>query len=260
MPKKKNDPDRIPPLSDEMLDRIDLAWDALEQGDIEAAGQAAEDLMEETEGHPEVRFLLGAALLESGFPHEAIEQLESSEGKIDSANVHNYYLASAMHELARFEEAEALFRRVLEIGGGPGPGRLWSRPVPRAPRPLCRGGGVLRAGPPRRSDLLRAAHTRMQREAFEKVVQEATETLSPELAAHLKDVPIVVQDLPEREVLTDDRGRHDHPVGPRALHRAEPEGAVGLQPARCSRRRSSSTSVTSSGSARPARSWSTRST
>ncbi len=205
MPKKKNDPHRIPPLSDEMLDRIDLAWDALERGDIETAGQAAEELMEETEGHPEVRFLLGAAFLESGFPHEAIEQLEVSDGKVDSPNVHNYYLASSMHELSRFEEAEGLFRRVLEIEEDRAPVDYGLAQV------LEHLGRYAEA-----EECYERAHrddaesyalpTRMQREAFERVVQEAATTLSPELAVHLRNVPIIVQDLPEREVLTDDQG------------------------------------------------------
>jgi predicted Zn-dependent protease with MMP-like domain len=46
----------------------------------------------------------------------------------------------------------------------------------------------------------------MQREAFERIVREAADSLPDELLVHLKDVPIVVQDLPEREVLVEESG------------------------------------------------------
>jgi predicted Zn-dependent protease with MMP-like domain len=44
----------------------------------------------------------------------------------------------------------------------------------------------------------------MQREAFERVVLEGRELLPPELLSHLADVVIIVQDLPQRDVLVDD--------------------------------------------------------
>jgi predicted Zn-dependent protease with MMP-like domain len=205
MRKKKDEPDRNPKLSDEMLDRIDQAWDALEKGDLETASSEAEEMMEETEGHPEVRFLLGAALLETGYPAEALEHLESAEGRVDSPNVHIYYLASAMMELCRFDEAEGLFRQVLEMEEDKSPVQCGLAQV------LEHLGRYTEA-----EVFYEEAHrtdpegcplpTRMRREAFERVVREAADSLPEELIVHLKDVPILVQDLPERAVLTDTHG------------------------------------------------------
>jgi predicted Zn-dependent protease with MMP-like domain len=205
MPKKKDGPDRNLPLSDAVLDRIDQAWDALEKGDLETASTEAEELMEETEGHPEVRFLMGAALLETGYPAEALDHLESSEGQVDSPNVHIYYLASAMLEMARFDESEGLFRQVLEMEEDKSPVQYGLAQV------LEHLGRYAEA-----ETFYEEAHrtdadgcplpTRMQRTAFEKVVREAADSLPDELIAHLKDVPILVQDLPERAVLTDTAG------------------------------------------------------
>lgn len=203
MPKKKRDREDVRPLSDEMLERIDHAWDALEKGDVEVAGEEAEKLMEETEGHPEVRFLLGAALLESGFPGEALEQLESSDGRVDSGSVHNFYLASTLLELARFEDAAKLFRQVLE------------HEEDKAPVYYGLAQTLEHLGRYAEAETYygKAYHddpscyplpTRMQRDAFERVVNEARDLLPEELLSHLKDVPIVVQDLPQRDVLTDE--------------------------------------------------------
>lgn len=205
MPKKKDGPDRNLPLSDAVLDRIDQAWDALEKGDLETASAEAEELMEETEGHPEVRFLMGAALLETGYPAEALDHLESSEGQVDSPNVHIYYLASAMLEMARFDESEGLFRQVLEMEEDKSPVQYGLAQV------LEHLGRYAEA-----EAFYEEAHradadgcplpTRMQRAAFEKVVREAADSLPDELIVHLKDIPILVQDLPERAVLTDTAG------------------------------------------------------
>jgi predicted Zn-dependent protease with MMP-like domain len=205
MPRKKDGPDRNLPLSDEVLDRIDQAWDALEKGDLETASSEAEELMEETEGHPEVRFLMGAALLETGYPAEALDHLESAEGQVDSPNVHIYYLASAMLEMARFDESEGLFRQVLEMEEDKSPVQYGLAQV------LEHLGRYAEA-----EVFYEEAHradpegcplpTRMQRAAFERVVREASDSLPEELIVHLKDVPIFVQDLPERAVLTDTAG------------------------------------------------------
>lgn len=213
MAKKKHDPDRVPPLSDETIDRIDAAWDSLEKGDLDVAGAEAEHLMEETSGHPEVRFLLGAALLESGFAAEGLEHLEAAEGKVDNPNVHGYYLASAFYEVARFDESEALFRKVLESEKDRAPvlyglaqvlehlGRYGE--AEEMYDEACRDDAECYPLP-----------TRMQREAFEKVVWEAAQALPPELQAHLKDVAIVVQDLPEKDVLIEEAGE---PITPSVL-------------------------------------------
>ena len=210
MGRRKNKPDRTPRLSDQLLDRIDHAWDVLEQGDIEAASAEAEELMDETQGHPEVRFLLGAALLESGYPAEALEHLESSENRVDSQSVHTFYLASALAELARFEEAEALFRQILE------------KETDKAPIQYGLAQTLEHLGQYAEAEKLYegAYHdepeayplpTRMRRNAFEKVVREAMGSLPAELRAHLKEVPIVVQDLPEKSVLLDGEG---DPISP----------------------------------------------
>ncbi|MDM7917141.1 MAG: metallopeptidase family protein [Candidatus Eisenbacteria bacterium] len=205
MARQKDESNRIPPLSDSVLDRIDHAWDALERGEIELASTEAEELMEETEGHPEVRFLMGAALFESGYPTEALVELQSSEGRVDSPNVHIFYLASTMLELARFEEAEKLFLQVLEIEED-------KAPVQYGLAQVLEHLGRYAEAEPLYEEAFRSdpesypLPTRMQRDAFEKVVREAAECLPEELTRHLSEVAIVVQDLPSRDVLVEAGG------------------------------------------------------
>lgn len=208
---KKNRPDRTPRLSDRLLDRIDHAWDELEKGNIDDASVEAEELMDVTGGHPEVRFLLGATLLESGYASDAIEHLEAAENRVDNPNVHTFYLASTMLELARFEEAEALFRRVLDTEEDKTP-VLYG-----LAQTLEHLGQYAEA-----EKLYEAAYkgdpesypipTRMRRNAFVKVVGEAIDALPEELRVHLDEVPVVVQDLPEKDVLVDVEGEEISPT------------------------------------------------
>ncbi|MBD3160522.1 MAG: tetratricopeptide repeat protein, partial [Candidatus Eisenbacteria bacterium] len=210
---KKDRSERVRPLPDRLLDRIDQAWDALEKGEVEEASQEAEDLMDATAGHPEARFLFGAALLESGYPQEALDQLESSQGKVDNPNVHLFYLASTFLELARFEEAESLLLRVLEAEEDKAPIQY---ALAQALEHLGRYAEAEEyydqafRNDPRSYPL----PTRLQREAFESVVEESQETLPAELTPHLAEVAVVVQDLPEREVLTE---RDGEPITPSVL-------------------------------------------
>jgi predicted Zn-dependent protease with MMP-like domain len=213
MGRKRNKPDRTPPLSDRLLDRIDQAWDALEEGDVESASAEAEELMDQTQGHPEVRFLLGASLLESGYAAEALEHLESSENRVDNQNVHTFYLASTLLELARFQEAEALFRQLLVKEEDKGP-------IQYGLAQTLEHLGQYAEAEENYAAAYKSDHedyplpTRMRRNAFEKVVREAMGSLPKELRVHLNEVPVVVQDLPERGVLLDIEGE---PVSPTVL-------------------------------------------
>jgi predicted Zn-dependent protease with MMP-like domain len=208
---KKNRPDRTPRLSDRLLDRIDKAWDELEKGNIDAASVEAEELMDVTGGHPEVRFLLGATLLESGYASDALEHLESSENLVENPNVHTFYLASAMLELARFDESEALFRQVMETEEDKTPVQYGLAQVLEHLGQYAEAEKHYEAayrGDPESYPL----PTRMRRNAFVKVVREAMDALPEELRVHLNDVPVVVQDLPEKGVLVDAEGEEVSPT------------------------------------------------
>lgn len=190
-----------PPLPKEYLERVDRAWDSLEEGDVESAGLEAEELMEETDEHPEVRFLLGAALLESGIHAEALEHLVACAGVIEDPIVHSFYLGSAFYENLRIDEAIELFLDVIEE-------------EPEAAPPhygLAQCYDFLARFEEADAEY-EVSHklepedfplpVRMTREAFELVVADAIEHLPDELKQHLKTaVAAVVETMPSRETI-----------------------------------------------------------
>lgn len=194
-----------PPLPQEYVERVDRAWDALEEGRLEIAGLAAEELLDETDEHPEVRFLFGAALLESGNHGEALEQLLDCEGLVEDPIVHKFYLASGLHENLRTEEAEKLFREVIleeREAAPPHYGLAQSLEFlgnwDEAEREYEEAHRMEAAAFP--------LPTRMKPAAFEKVVAEAVRYLPDELQGHVAQVAIVVEPMPTREILLSESG------------------------------------------------------
>jgi predicted Zn-dependent protease with MMP-like domain len=214
MGERRNEPKSWPPLSKKILERVDRAWDALEEGDPEAAGMEAEELMEETREHPEVRFLFGAALLESGDPAAALEQLQQCRDLVEDPIILEYYLASTLFENHRFEESLELFRHVCAEEPDEAP------PVYGMAETLEFLGEYEEA-----EDLYERAHAleaqdfplpiRMKREAFREVVREAIEHLPEDIRSPLDKVPVVVEELPSREVLASES--EDEPLTPTVL-------------------------------------------
>jgi predicted Zn-dependent protease with MMP-like domain len=203
-----------PPLSKELNERVDRAWDALEDGYVEEAGQDAEELMEETDEHPEVRFLLGAALLESGFPGEALEHLLGCQGLVDDPVVHDFYLASALFDNLRPEDAEALFHRVLEAEPDAAPAYYGLAQALEFTGRFTEADGCYERAHEIEPEGF-ALPTRMTEEAFEEVVKEALHDMPEELQPHLAKVQIVVEPMPSMEILVGEPG--EDPITPGVL-------------------------------------------
>jgi predicted Zn-dependent protease with MMP-like domain len=205
---------RRSPLADQLLERIDRAWDALEQGYIEEAGEDAETLMEETGDHPEARFLFGAALLESGFAREALTQLLECQHQVEDTVLLDYYLASALYESLDLEKSEGLFRQVVQAEPTAAPPHYGLAQVLE---------GMGRYDEAEKS--YEEAHRlepeayplpiRMTEEAFEAIVAEAVELLPAELRPHADKIPIRVEALPTLQTLSGDGS--ENPITPGVL-------------------------------------------
>lgn len=202
------------PLGEAILERIDRAWDALEQGYVEEAGEDAETLMEETDDHPEARFLFGAALLESGFPREALSQLEECQELVEDAVLLDYYLASAFYESLNLEKSEELFRRVIQAEPGAAPPRYGLAQVLEAMGRYDEAEQNYEEAH-RLEDESYPLPIRMTEEAFEAVVAEAVEGLPSELRPHADRIPIRVESLPTLQTLSGDG--NDNPITPGVL-------------------------------------------
>lgn len=215
MGKKSRTPRSHPPLSKEHLERVDRAWDALEEGHVEEAGLDAEELMDETDEHPEVRFLFGAALLESGVPGEALEHLVACSDLVEDPVVHRFYLASALYENLRCEEAERLFLQVLSEEPGAAPAHYglaqcleFTGRYREADQHYEESHRLEPEGFP--------LPTRMNTQPFEEVLREALLDMPEDLAPHLDRVTIMVQPMPTPEVLAVEPGDAD-PITPGVL-------------------------------------------
>ena len=186
------------PLAETYLERVDRAWDSLEEGNVESAGLDAEVLMDETDEHPEVRFLFGAALLESGLHNAALEALLASENLVEDALVHRFYLATAYYENLQCERAEGLFRKVLVEEPDAAP--------PHYALAQCLEFMGRYEEAEQHYDRTHQLEdypipTRMRTEAFERVVQESLEMLPEQLRSNAARVAIVVEQIPTPEIL-----------------------------------------------------------
>lgn len=189
-----------PELPEELAERLDEAWDALEEGEAEEALEEAEGLKRETDGHPETRLLLGAALLEVGEPEDALKELERAQGRVNDEVLWAFYAAGAYFELTRFGEAEDLLREMIAA-------------EPEEPSGHYALGEILEhMGRPEEAEgCFRRAHEldgenyalplRLTLAAFQEVISEASASLPDELRGHLENIPVVVQDLPSDEAL-----------------------------------------------------------
>ncbi len=192
-------------LPEEILERIDEAWDLLERGDADEAALEAEELTRQTRGHPEARFLLGATLLDLGDPTEALRELRASEGKVSDPELLRYYIASTLYELARFEEAEAILRPLREVEEDRAAIEYSLAEVLEHLERSDEAEECYRAAnrlDPEAFPLPR----RIPRAEFEKVVEEAAASLPSDLRDHLKEIAVVVEDLPRRELFEEDAG------------------------------------------------------
>ena len=84
--------------------QVDQVWDLLDQGDVEQARGVVDALLRARPGHPDVRIVEAAVCLDEGEPSLAFETLEGAERSADPA-LFFYLRAVARFELARFEQA-----------------------------------------------------------------------------------------------------------------------------------------------------------
>jgi predicted Zn-dependent protease with MMP-like domain len=93
----------------------DEIWTLLEDGDSEAAASAALRALTDYGEAPELRYLLGVALLDVDEPAAALAELErAAHDAPDWADAHSA-LAWAQFRLCRFRDAERSVRRALEL-------------------------------------------------------------------------------------------------------------------------------------------------
>jgi predicted Zn-dependent protease with MMP-like domain len=198
-------------LTEQEWERVQEVWDLLDAGRIEDARRELDVLLQQRPGHPDLRIVDAALLLEEGEPGRSLEALHGAERSADPA-VFFHLRGLAEHDLLRFEaalhdgeralavradmpEAHDLVSRVLEHLG------RWDAAADHAEQ--------ANALDPERYPL----PLEMSDEEFDRCVERSIRELPAAVRKELDEIPVIVDALPERAMLAED----DPPLAPDLL-------------------------------------------
>jgi predicted Zn-dependent protease with MMP-like domain len=198
-------------LSETEWAEVGRVWDLLDQGEVDQARSAVDALLRTRAGHPDLRIVEAAVCLDEGEPGRALESLKGAERSADPA-LFFYLRAVARFELVQFEqarddalgavavtpdlaEAHELLARIYEYLGQPQDAREHASEA-RAIDPAA-------FTPP----------LEISDQDFQTLVMESLKELPEAFRRKLDEVPIVVDELPRRELLT----AEDPPLPPDLL-------------------------------------------
>ena len=202
---------RYETLTESEWQRVNQAWDLLEAGELDEARRAVDALLLERPGHPDVRIVEAAVCLDEDEPQQALAALRGAERSADPA-LFFHLRALAQFELVRLEparddalravavhpdlaEAHDLLARIYEHLGEPESAARHEAEA-RAIDPAVFGETLeVPAG------------------EFDALVERSLKELPPRVRAELDEVPVVVEDLPSREILA----AEDPPLSPDLL-------------------------------------------
>lgn len=190
----------FPTLSETEWSKIDEIWDALEEGEADRARATLDALRAARDGHPDVRIAEAAVLLEEGEASRALTALEGAERSADPA-LFFHLRALAAFDLVRFEQAESDARRALAVQPAFAEALdLLSRVCDH----LDRDDEAFRHA--------EEAHTldpekfplplEVTDAEFDSLVERAVDELPEKVRKELNELPILVEALPSRDLLT----------------------------------------------------------
>jgi len=181
-------------------ERVNRIWDLLEDGELERARLELDDMMRKRAGHPDLRIVDASIAIDEGDPGSALETLEGAERSADPA-LFFHLRALAKFQLAKFEDARDDVERALAI-----------RPeMAEAHDLLSRALDHLGADEGARRHAEEASGLDPETfppplavgdEEFDALVEKSLTQLPPRVRKHLAEIPVLVQPLPDREVLT----------------------------------------------------------
>jgi predicted Zn-dependent protease with MMP-like domain len=199
--------DRRPRIN--LAELVRRGQDALEREDFRDAEACARRALMMDPQSLEGRQVLASALIEQARYEEAVPCLEEILEREEHDVVSLADLGLCLFEMCLFEEAEAVLARALEVDATDPQACYWMA--------LC----VERRGYYELADeYFQQAHeadpeayplpARIPRAEFEEAAEAAILELPDELQAHLDQVPVVIEDLPGLEDLTE----YDPPLDP----------------------------------------------
>jgi predicted Zn-dependent protease with MMP-like domain len=187
-------------LSETEWAQIERVWMAVDEGQIERARAELSGLERTRRDHPDVRVVAAALALEEADPVTAIERLRGAEQSADPAFFF-FLRARARFESCDFAGAREDAGKSLAIQpDAPELHDLLSRIADHLGRPEAAAEHAAEA-----SDLepeLFPLPMVVSDEDFDAIVERSLAELPTEVRRHLEEWPVIVDDLPSREMLT----------------------------------------------------------
>ena len=198
-------------LSEPEWERVQEAWQALEAGKVDEARPLIDLLLAERPGHPDLRMVYAALLLEEGEARPALETLKGAEQSADPAAF--FHLRGlAEHDLLMFEDALKDGERALAIRDDmPEAHDLMSRALEHLGRDREAAEHAENANDLDPEDY--PAPLEMTDEAFDQCVERSLAELPAAVLKELDEITVIVDSLPLREMLT----AEDPPLAPDLL-------------------------------------------
>lgn len=182
---------------------IERIHDLMEEGELETARMSVSALARKRPGHPDLRILDATLSLEEGEPAQALELLKGAERAADPAEFF-FLRAAAEYDLVKFTEAREDAQRAVAIV--PGYAQAWDL-LSRALEFL--GDATASAEASEKAEALDSDQfpqpLDVSAEEFDALVAKCVAELPERIRAKLREVPVVVQDLPSVAMLTDEQ-------------------------------------------------------
>jgi predicted Zn-dependent protease with MMP-like domain len=192
-----------PTLNETEWEEVNRVWALLDEGQPERARAGIDALLKQRPGHPDLRIVDAAVALDEGEPERALKALQGAERSADPAFFF-HLRATTLYELARFEEARADAGRALAVNPELGETHdLLSRVLEH-----------LRDDAGAREHAETACEMDPESfplpldvgdEEFDALVEKSVRELPEKVRRHLEDLPVLVEPLPPRGVLTAER-------------------------------------------------------
>jgi len=181
---------------------VDRVHELLDESELEAARTRLDELLRKRPGHPDLRVEDATLKLEEGEPQQALAVLEGAERSADPARFF-YLRAAALHELARFAEAESDALRSVAVH----PGYAVAHDLlSRVRDHLGDAEGAAEASeaaaeldPENFPEPLEVSD-----EEFDTLVEKAVSDLPVKVREKLEEIPVLVQPLPRPEMLNEE--------------------------------------------------------
>lgn len=191
--------------------QVERIHELLDEGELEDARAALEVMQRKHAGQPDLRIVDATLCLEEGEPGQALDALRGAERSADPA--HFFYLRAAAHyDLVRFDDARSDAERALAIHSD------YAHAWDLLARVLEHLGDVEAAAKAATEANTLDADAfpfplEVADDEFDALVEKAVSELPPAIRKKLDEMPVMVQPLPTREMLTSE----DPPLTPDLL-------------------------------------------